>query len=521
MNSRRVAVVALLIAMLVAACSGGDDVPIVGEASGATVDDGERVSESAVTVTPTTVTTTTTTLPPTGSEVAELLGRGINFGNSLEGPREGDWGVYLEADFFRLIAEAGFDHIRLPVSWAAYADTEPPYTIPDGVDPNVVDQPYDNIWERVDWAIDQAEAHDLMIIVNMHHYDEAHADPQAHRDRIVAMWEQIAPRYADRGSNVVFELFNEPHVVYTEQPQLWNSLLVDLLAVVRETNPTRTVLVGPVGFNHVDYLDAMLLPDDDYLIATFHLYEPFRFTHQGAFWMDPIPPLGVPWTPDGLGLNDGLYDRSWDTRVITEDGALRLDFARQWAGFSVDYFEPTQFQEFSFTASGNGTVRVGCRVPGNDRLDEARITVIGQAQQFSIDLSSCPPEATGVSLMNALANPEPLWIADLVVCSEANGCENVMGRADDSLRRWLQKANEWSERTGVPVHLGEFGAFAAEGQVPMTDRVAWTETVVREADRLGIPFSYWEFHAGYAAYDVDQRRWNTDLLNALINPSTG
>ena len=43
------------------------------------------------------------------------LGRGINLGNALEAPKEGDWGVTLKAEYFKAIKEAGFDTVRLPV----------------------------------------------------------------------------------------------------------------------------------------------------------------------------------------------------------------------------------------------------------------------------------------------------------------------------------------------------------------------------------------------------------------------
>src|SRR5262245_36899376 len=42
-----------------------------------------------------------------------LLGRGINLGNALDGPQEGAWGVTLEADYFRMIKEAGFNSVRI------------------------------------------------------------------------------------------------------------------------------------------------------------------------------------------------------------------------------------------------------------------------------------------------------------------------------------------------------------------------------------------------------------------------
>lgn len=450
------------------------------------------------------------------ASVNEALGRGINFGNSLEAPREGDWGAALEVEHFRLVAEAGFDHIRLPVSWAEYADTEPPFTIPTGVDPAIVDQPYSTIWERVDWAIDQAEANDLMIIVNMHHYDEAQEDPLAHWDRIIGMWEQIAPHYADAGDHVVFELFNEPYLAFYDDPDLWNELLADLLAVVRETNPTRPVLIGPAGFNRIDFLEHLVLPDDDHLIATVHLYEPVNFTHQGAEWLEDIPQIGVPWATDTFGWTEGLYDRSWDSRVITEDGKLRVDFHRQWAGFSVDYIDPVRPTELRFQVEGEGSLRIGCRAGEVDELDQSRIESTESPQDFVIDLSGCSDHASGFSVMNQSEEFGPVRLSSVEFCSEARGCQEIVTDAESSLRRWVERAGEWSVEMGVPVHIGEFGAFAADGQVPIEDRAAWTRTVVDEATRQGLSFAYWEFHAGYAAYDLEARQWNAPLLDALL-----
>ena len=44
------------------------------------------------------------------------LGNGVNFGAILEAPYEGAWGLRVEPEFFERVSEAGFGHIRLPVS---------------------------------------------------------------------------------------------------------------------------------------------------------------------------------------------------------------------------------------------------------------------------------------------------------------------------------------------------------------------------------------------------------------------
>jgi len=51
---------------------------------------------------------------------AAKLGRGINLGNALEAPKEGEWGVQLKAEYFPAIKKAGFATVRLPVRWSAH-----------------------------------------------------------------------------------------------------------------------------------------------------------------------------------------------------------------------------------------------------------------------------------------------------------------------------------------------------------------------------------------------------------------
>src|SRR5258706_6142759 len=57
---------------------------------------------------------------PTRAAFARL-GPGINFGNMLEAPREGDWGSRVQDDYPALVWQAGFRHVRLPVRWSAHA----------------------------------------------------------------------------------------------------------------------------------------------------------------------------------------------------------------------------------------------------------------------------------------------------------------------------------------------------------------------------------------------------------------
>jgi aryl-phospho-beta-D-glucosidase BglC (GH1 family) len=232
------------------------------------------------------------------------LGRGINLGNALDAPREGEWGVTLQENYFQAIKDAGFETIRLPVKWSAHAEQSPPYTIDA------------KFFGRIDWAIDQALSRGLNLVLDVHHYSEMDERPDEHRARLVAVWEQIAARYRDKPPALKFELLNEPHDRLTAGK--WNAILADTLAVVRKTNPTRQIVVGPVAWNGISELKSLELPEDDRnLIVTVHYYGPFAFTHQGAHWLDAKsrPPMGKRWT----GTEE-------ERREITRE----FDMAAQW-----------------------------------------------------------------------------------------------------------------------------------------------------------------------------------------------
>jgi endoglucanase len=211
------------------------------------------------------------------------LGRGVNLGNALEAPSEGEWGVVLREEYFALIRIGGFDSVRIPIRWSAHAATLAPYT----VDPAFFD--------RVDWAVEQALSRGLIAVINMHHYEEMFDDPAEEEERFLALWQQIAEHYKDYPPELVFEVLNEPNGALSSSR--WNALLEEALAVIREANPTRNVVVGPVNWNNIGALSGLELPEDDrHLIVTFHYYDPFQFTHQGAEWVQGADAwLGTTW----------------------------------------------------------------------------------------------------------------------------------------------------------------------------------------------------------------------------------
>lgn len=223
--------------------------------------------------------------PPDAFAVNKMLGRGINLGNALDAPEEGAWGLTLKEEYFQAIKDAGFDSVRLPVRWSAHAMDEPPYTI----DPA--------FFNRVDWAVNCALSRDLPVILNVHHYNELFSDPAKHKDRFLALWKQIAEHYRDYPDTLLFEPLNEPQ---GKLLSAWNQLLNESIAVIRETNPNRTIVADPGNVSTMSGLKYLMLPENDrHIIVTVHYYAPLEFTHQGAPWVtdrDSNSWLGTKWT---------------------------------------------------------------------------------------------------------------------------------------------------------------------------------------------------------------------------------
>src|SRR4029079_16509854 len=108
----------------------------------------------------------------------------------------------------------------------------------------------------------------VYVIVDMHHYsqlsgdrlhpEEFAVDPAVLETRLVNMWRQIAARYKDRSPKLLLERLNDPHERL--DGEAWNELAARTLGVVRQSNPTRAVLIGPGYWNSVRDLARMRAP---------------------------------------------------------------------------------------------------------------------------------------------------------------------------------------------------------------------------------------------------------------------
>ena len=215
---------------------------------------------------------TSTAQPPS-------LGRGVNVLGY-----DPIWTDRREARFrtedFARIKQGGFSTIR--VNLQAFAHMDPARRL----DPRWL--------ETLDWVVREAGRAGLIVILDEHDSGPCSEDVSACREKLLAFWRQVSERYRMSAATVLFEPLNEPSRDLT--PDRWNTLLVDLLAVIRRTNPTRWVVIGPGDYNNAKALDGLKLPEQDgRILVTVHYYEPFPFTHQGTAWTHREKLVGVTW----------------------------------------------------------------------------------------------------------------------------------------------------------------------------------------------------------------------------------
>ena len=257
----------------------------------------------------------------------QSLARTVNLGNALEAPHEGEWGVILKEEYFQIISQKGFTAVRLPVRWSGHALKEAPYTI----DPE--------FFKRVDWAVNQALTNNLAIVVNMHHYEEMALDPKGNQARYLALWKQIAKHYQSYPNALLFEPMNEPNGLLSAKH--WNDLVSLVVPVIRVKNPARNLVIGPAEWNSSSALDDLVLPaNDQHIIVTFHYYNPFQFTHQGAEWM--------PGSESWLGTK-------WGSNAEKQMVEYDLDIVEKWA---KDNQRPIFMGEFGAYSKGEMDSRV-------------------------------------------------------------------------------------------------------------------------------------------------------------------
>jgi hypothetical protein len=165
-------------------------------------------------------------------------------------------------------------------------------------------------------AIELSNDQDLSVIVNLHpnnatHYWNANnmvGDVAAPLfQRYLGLVHELASRLSHFDpSRVCFEPLNEPPQSCNSSE--WPLIQSELIGTARATAPKLTFIASGACGAMIDGLVALDPRQfDSNIIYTFHFYEPYVFSHQGAPWMSTEPMYRylntVPW-PGSMGTKE-------------------------------------------------------------------------------------------------------------------------------------------------------------------------------------------------------------------------
>ena len=180
------------------------------------------------------------------------------------------------------IKSLGCDVIRLPVNLHSMTSGSPSYTL----DPLYV--------SFLDSVITWCEDLNIYLMIDNHTFDPNVDTSPDIGTILVKVWSQTASHLKDRSDYILYEILNEPHGISTAA---WGTIQNQVITAIREKDTRHTIVVGGSGYNSYSELANLPAYSDNNLLYTFHFYDPFMFTHQGASWTAPSmePLAGVPF----------------------------------------------------------------------------------------------------------------------------------------------------------------------------------------------------------------------------------
>jgi len=211
------------------------------------------------------------------------LGGGI-YANTTVTEMELAWGRPLTVpEHFTAVKEAGFNAIRIPVTWYKACDA----------DLNIREDWMARILEVADYAA----ANDVYIIINTHHDDILFRLPDSEIEEsklaMAKIWEQIAVAFMDYNEKLIFESLGEPRTAGT--PAEWrggtpeehnnlnilNQIFVDTVRGTGGNNAERVLVIPTYAASANEVAQrALVIPEDpahDRIVVTLHFYEPWNF----------------------------------------------------------------------------------------------------------------------------------------------------------------------------------------------------------------------------------------------------
>ncbi len=262
--------------------------------------------------------------------------------------------TFTTSEDIALIQRLGFDHIRLcldpeqMLGWVASPEGSTPFTT------------------ELDRVVRTMLDHKLAVVFDVHpesSYKAQLRQGTASVEAFATLWRALAKHFASTDPEYVFfEIMNEPE---QDDPFRWQGIQSFIAEQIRQEAPDHTIIATGARWSGLEDLmraEPIALAN---VIYTFHYYEPFPFTHQGATWTSAqvqlLRSVPYPSTPEAVQPNlrqeptlagqfwlEQYGLNRWDSQRVD----ATLGFAEKWShlhrapvycgefGVLRDYVEP-------------------------------------------------------------------------------------------------------------------------------------------------------------------------------------
>jgi endoglucanase len=180
---------------------------------------------------------------------------------------------------YELMKKLKITAIRLPVAFEHFEATK---------------IPGEKVFAHIDEVLKQCKLYDIKLIIDYHYGKINDNNYLTETPKVINTWLLLAKRYKKESPNLLFfEIYNEPPPI---NPKVWKDAAYNIVTAIRKVDAKRTLIVGASNYNSIYELSRMERLADENIIYTFHFYEPFLFTHQGADWVgDQVATTGIPF----------------------------------------------------------------------------------------------------------------------------------------------------------------------------------------------------------------------------------
>lgn len=274
----------------------------------------------------------------------EFLIRAMGFGNACWSNHDGPTYNHNTEDDYANLHELGYNAVRYYLNYGIFEDDSAPYEYKQ------------RAWDWLDQNVEWAREHNIKIIFNMHYPQggfqsagngmDLWLNQNDEQNRLAALWQAIAERYADEEAVLGYGLVNEPYMPwqgdYYSTIVQWQQLAQKLTNAIRKVDTNHVIFVE-AAFAARDLYTGQIYQQLNYdknfvqindscqnIVYEMHYYNPSEFTHM----QEAAPITYLDYPNDNLAVTEGewwigsTYNEVIDYSAYgakTEDGWMKVD----------------------------------------------------------------------------------------------------------------------------------------------------------------------------------------------------